>query len=154
MRTFADPEALAGAAGTTLGASEWHLLDQPTIDRFADVTLDHQWIHTDPIRAAVGPYGSPVAHGFLTLSLLPALLGEIFHVSGVRVIVNRGVNRLRFQQPVRAGQRIRAVADLVSARRRPRGFWEAVLSVVVELEDDEPACVTELVWLLATTDDG
>ncbi|HEX4725792.1 MAG TPA: MaoC family dehydratase [Pseudonocardiaceae bacterium] len=154
MIRFTDPMAFAGAVGTSLGASNWHLMDQPTIDRFAEATFDHQWIHTDPARAAEGPFGRPVAHGFLTLSLLPALLTEIFQVAGVDVIVNRGLNRLRFNAPVRVGRRIRAVAHLLSARRRPRGFWEAVLSVVVELEDDEPACVAELVLLLATADDG
>jgi acyl dehydratase len=149
---FANPAELADAVGTTLGTSTWHTLDQQAIDCFADVTSDHQWIHTDRERAAVGPYGVPVAHGFLTLSLLPVLLSEIFQVNGVELMVNRGLDHVRFKAPVRAGGRIRAVASLLSARQRPRGFWEIVLTIVVEQAADDPACVAELVLLLATGD--
>ena len=148
LRTFPDLDAFCQAAGTELGGGEWFLVDQERIDAFADVTEDWQWIHVDRERAAVGPYGAPVAHGYLTLSLIPRLGGAIFSVEGARAQVNYGSNKVRFPQPVTAGSRIRAVATLVSTEWTPVGL-QAVIRYTIEIQGQhKPACVAETVRLL------
>ena len=147
-RVFPDLDAFCDAVGTELGTGAWFTVDQERIDAFADVTEDWQWIHVDPARAAEGPYGATIAHGYLTLSLIPRLGGEIFRVEGPRMQVNYGSNKVRFPQAVTAGSRIRAVAALVSAENTGVGV-QAVIRYTVEIEgQDKPACVAETVRLL------
>lgn len=151
MRHFADPEHFASAVGETLGASDWCVIDQSRVDRFADVTGDRQWPHSAGPAAVSGPFGGPVAHGFLTLALLPMLLADIFEISGVRLTLNKEVRRARFRAPVRVGDRIRAVATLASARTKAAGCWDATISIVIELAPEHRnACTAELSLLLFT----
>ncbi|MFF3223221.1 MaoC family dehydratase [Nocardia suismassiliense] len=148
MRTFDGLDDLARAVGTHLGYSGWHTVTQEQIDRFADATGDHQWIHVDPVKAAAGPFGTTVAHGFLTLSLLPMLAGEIYRVDGLSMGINYGTNKVRFPTPVPVGSRLRAGVELVSLTAAKLGY-QAVSSVTVEIEGaSKPACVAESVAIL------
>ena len=134
---------LTAYVGKEIGVSDWYTVTQEQIDKFADATGDHQWIHVDPERAAAGPFGTTIAHGYLTLSLSNALLPEIVEVQGVSMGVNYGVGKVRFPAPVRVGSRIRASAELVAAEDVPGGVQTTVL-ITVELEGSEkPACVIE-----------
>lgn len=142
-RVYTVEEFAALPEGLLLGHSSWHEVPQSRIDLFAEVTGDHQWIHTDPAAAAAGPFGTTVAHGFLTLSLLPLLTSEVYDVSGVSAAVNHRVDKVRFRSPVPAGARVRARVVLLSVRPRPQGFTEAVIRVVIELEDGGTACTCE-----------
>lgn len=139
-------EQLRDAAGTDLGASRWFQIDQSRIDAFADATEDHQWIHVDPARAADGPYGTTIAHGYLTLSLLPTLMVDLIQTTGVSARLNYGLNKLRFPAPVPAGKRIRARAEVVGADDVTGGV-QAVIAVTIEVEgESKPACVAEYVF--------
>ncbi|WP_227983030.1 MaoC family dehydratase [Nocardia spumae] len=143
MTDFADLEAFRAAVGTELGTSDWMRIDQERIDLFAEATGDHQWIHVDPDKAAQGPFGGTIAHGFLTLSLLVPLANEATTVSGIRMGINYGLNKVRFITPVPAGGRIRARVRLDSVDDIPGGV-QAVRTVTIELEGaDKPACVAE-----------
>jgi acyl dehydratase len=143
-------ENLAGHVGARLGVSDWVLVDQKTINAFADATGDHQWIHVDAERASRElPGGKTIAHGFLTLSLLPRLRDQVFHVSGVSSRLNYGLGKVRFPAPVPAGSRIRAAFELVAAENRPDGRVLVTLLATVEVDSGErPACVAELIALL------
>ncbi|MEX0834774.1 MAG: MaoC family dehydratase [Nitriliruptor sp.] len=146
MRVFASVEELAATPdGTPLGVSSWVAIDQATIDTFAEATGDHQWIHIDPERAASGPFGGTIAHGFLTLSLLPRLVQEVYRVDGVGMAVNYGLDKVRFVAPVPVGSRVRVSSEL--ARSTPAGGGLRVwLRSTVELEgSDKPACVAETI---------
>src|ERR1700734_3560210 len=114
MRIFHNLDEFAKAAGPELGASDWLTVDQERIDEFAEATGDHQWIHVDPERAAAGPFGTTVAHGFLTLSLVPYFSTQLRSVEGVRMGINYGLDRVRFPTPVPVGSRLRARATLIS----------------------------------------
>ncbi len=139
---LADLQALVGQE---IGASEWLAIDQARIDLFAQATGDHQWIHTDPERAAIGPFGATVAHGFLTLSLLPMLFAGGFAVDDVRMGVNYGLNRVRFVAPVRVGSRVRGRFKLLGYEPLEGGAQLTVESTI-ELEGSpKPACVAESV---------
>ncbi|QIS19056.1 MaoC family dehydratase [Nocardia terpenica] len=145
MTEFADLAALQGAVGEEIGVSGWLTVDQERIDRFAEATGDHQWIHVDRERAAQGPYGGTIAHGFLTLSLLIPLANEATSVGGIRMGINYGLNRVRFITPVPAGGRIRARVKLDSVADIPDGV-QAVRTVTIELEGAaKPACVAETI---------
>lgn len=109
-RVFASLDELRAAVGEQLGWTDWLEIDQKRIDAFAEATGDHQWIHVDPERAAGGPFGSTIAHGFLTLSLIPSLTPRLFRVDGVTMGVNYGVNKVRFPAPVPVGSRLRGTA--------------------------------------------
>jgi len=147
-RVFDTIDDFRAAQGQLLGVGDWMEITQARIDAFADVTEDWQWIHIDPDRAANGPYGATIAHGYLTLSLLPVLGGGIFRVEGVRMAINYGSNKVRFPQPVTAGSRIRAVATLVSVDNVPAGI-QAVVCYSIEIEGQaKPACVAETVRVL------
>jgi acyl dehydratase len=136
---------LPAHVGRTLGTSGWFTVDQDRIDDFARVTGDHAWIHVDRERAATGPFGGTIAHGYLTLSLLPMLLSEAVQVTGVGLRINYGLNRLRFPAPVPAGSRVRVVAWLASFGEAG-GMLEQVTRATVELEGSEkPACVADVV---------
>ncbi|ONK15403.1 MaoC family dehydratase [Streptomyces sp. MP131-18] len=144
-RIFTSPDALRAAVGEQLGVSDWLTVDQQRIDLFAEATGDHQWIHTDPERAAHGPFGSTIGHGYLTLSLLPALLPDLIRVEGVRMALNYGTNKVRFPSPLPAGSRIRATGSLASVTDVPDGIQTA-LAVTVEREGGtKPVCAAETV---------
>ncbi|VWX50282.1 MaoC family dehydratase [Novosphingobium sp. 9U] len=140
-------ERLRAELGVTLH-SDWMIIDQPLIDRFADATLDHQFIHIDPVRAAETPFGGTIAHGLLTLSLLPHLLETIPQLSlkDVSVGVNYGFDRVRFVAPVRSGSRVRIAATLAKLDELRPGEFQQTLDVAVEIEDQErPALVAS--WI-------
>lgn len=154
MRVFDSVTDLMAAAGDHLGRSDWLTVDQGTVDAFAETTGDRQWIHTDPERAAAGPYGATVAHGYLVLSLLPSLAAQVYQVREVTATVNYGLNRVRFPSPVRVGSRVRGSVDLVSASPGSAGGTQAVVRVTVEIEGGErPACVAETVRLFIPSHD-
>jgi acyl dehydratase len=144
------PDALRAAVGTTLGTSEWLTIDQARIDLFADATGDHQWIHTDPARAADGPFGSTIAHGYLTLSLTNWFLPRVVEVQGFSAGVNYGVDRVRFPAAVPVGSRLRATVDLVAADDVTGGI-QTTMRITVECDATErPVCVVDALsrWLV------
>ncbi len=144
---FGHPRELLDAVGTELGAGEWVEIDQERIDRFADATGDHQWIHVDPDRAAAGPFGGTIAHGYLTLSLLPALQDGLLEVGDVAMAVNYGLDRVRFLQPVPAGARVRA-SSVVTAAEETRMGIRLGQRVTIEIEGQEaPALVADAIAL-------
>ena len=141
-------------AGTTLGPTEWHEITQDQVNTFADATGDHQWIHVDPERAAEGPFGGPVAHGYLTLAMLPMLLSEIVSVSDAVMGVNYGAEKIRFTSPVPVGSRVRAHAKLLKTQRRgPSVIWNVGVQVEVEGKQ-KPALVGEIVYMAAGAPDA
>jgi acyl dehydratase len=145
MRVFANLDELRAAVGAVLGPSEWITVDQAQIDAFADATGDHQWIHVDPQRAASGPFGITIAHGFLTLSLMPVLFESLYKVQGVRMGVNYGLNRVRFPAPVLVDSRLRASAEIAEVSDI-QGGAQLVLRATIEREGGEkPVCVAEFV---------
>jgi acyl dehydratase len=145
MKHFATLQSLQGQIGQSLGTSEWLVVEQSRIDQFAQATGDLQWIHTDPQRAAAGPFGATVAHGFLTLSLMAGMFDTAFVIDDVRMGVNYGLNRVRFPTPVRAGSRLRGHFKL--QKYEPlEGGAQLTVEVTMELEGaDKPACVAESV---------
>ena len=145
MKRFARLEDLTALVGQTLASSDWIAIEQPRVDAFAEATDDRQWIHIDPARAAAGPFGAPIAHGFLTLSLMPALLASAFAIDDVRMGINYGVNRVRFPAPVPVGSRVRAHLKLLAFEPLPGGA-QLTLEATVEREGSaKPVCVAELV---------
>lgn len=145
VRQFARLSDLQPLVGQELGVSDWLTIDQRRIDLFAEATDDHQWIHVDPARAAAGPFGATVAHGFLTLSLLPPFFASGFHIEGIRMGINYGLNRVRFPAPVRVGSRLRGRFKLL-AYEPLEGGAQLTVEVTVEMEgSDKPACVAESV---------
>lgn len=137
---------LASHAGTQVGASAWHEIDQARVQAFADATGDHQWIHLDPERAAAGPFGGTIAHGYLTLSLTPMVLEEAVQLEGCAATVNYGIDRLRFPAPVPVGSRVRALVELLRADAFEGGV-QAVWKLTFEIEGGgKPACVAEIVF--------
>ena len=148
VRVFDSLDELRAAVGEDLGTGEWVTIDQERISAFADVTEDWQWIHVDAERAAKGPYGATIAHGYLTIAMVPVLGGRIFRVDGPSMAVNYGVNKVRFPQPVTAGSRIRAVATLLSVEDIPAGV-QAIIRYTIEIEGQtKPACVAETVRVM------
>jgi acyl dehydratase len=148
MRTFSTNEEIEAAVGEDLGTSDWVEIDQDRVNQFADATGDHQWIHVDVERAKEGPFGGTIAHGYLTLSLVPWLGSQVFTLDTPGAKLNYGVNKVRFPNPVPVGSRIRAhvkingVADVSAGKQLTVGY-------TVEIEDqDKPACVAESVVLL------
>lgn len=138
---------LAAARDVGLGASDWLEVDQRMVDLFAEATRDHQWIHVDAERAAAGPFGTTIAHGYLTLSLLPVLLGQLLEVSDATMGVNYGLDRLRLTAPVKVGQRVRARATLSATEPKAGGLLMR-LDVTVEIEgESRPALVAEVLLL-------
>ncbi len=140
-------QELEQAGEQELGASEWVTIEQRAIDRFAEATGDHQWIHVDPEKAAAGPFGQTVAHGYLSLSLIPALLEQVLRVSDARMGVNYGIEKVRFTAPVPSGSDVRLVAKLRSTERRGEGILFR-LGVTIEIRGEEkPALVGEVLYL-------
>jgi acyl dehydratase len=146
MTTFDNPAALLEGSGE-LGTSDGLTIDQTRINGFADTADDHQWIHIDPDQARSGPFGTAIAHGYLTLTLAPWMLAQVVTVGGPHIAVNYGLNKVRFSAPVPVDSRVRGHVSLGSAT--PRGpSVEAVFSRVVEIDGpDRPACVAELAVL-------
>ena len=148
MKTIEGIEGYRALAGQFLGESDWLEVDQDRIARFADATGDHQWIHVDVERAKQGPFGTTIAHGFLTLSLIPALSGELLKVEGVRMGINYGLNKVRFPSPVKVGSRVRASVRNLSIED-VQGGVQIVNEVTISIEgQDKPACVAETVTRL------
>ena len=148
MRVFNGLDDLRASVGTSLGTSEWHLVTQEQVNLFAGATGDHQWIHVDPERAAAGPFGGPIAHGFLTLSMIPMLLWQVFSIEGVRMMVNYGLNKVRFPSAALVGSQVRANVDVVSVTDTPHGA-QVVMAVTVERAGgDKPVCVAETITLI------
>lgn len=132
--------------GEHLGYSDWHQVTQEQVNLFADATGDHQWIHVDVERAKAGPFGGPIAHGYLTLSLAPTLLPEIMQVSGVTMGINYGLNKLRFPSPVPVGSKVRAGATLAGVEDVAGGA-QVALAVTFEIEGGtKPVCVAEILF--------
>src|SRR5580765_1756025 len=143
MKTYAKLQQLEALVGEDIGRSGWISIEQPRIQQFADATDDHQWIHLDVERAKEGPFGTTVAHGFLTVSLLPRMMSEAFSVEDVETAVNYGLNRLRFPSPVPVRSRVRGQFRLLSMEPVPGGS-QLTMEVTIELEGSrKPACVAE-----------
>jgi acyl dehydratase len=148
MRVFKTLDEVSAAVGEELGTSEWLEIDQGRVDAFADTTGDHQWIHVDVERAKDGPFGGTVAHGYLTLSLIPQLSAQIFGLETPGAKLNYGVNKVRFPNPVKVGAKIRATASIAEVTDMAAGK-QMVTRYVIEIEsEDKPACVAETVVLL------
>jgi acyl dehydratase len=148
MRAFTTFDELDASVGEELGTSDWLTVEQDRVNAFADATGDHQWIHVDVDRAAKGPFGGTIAHGYLTLSLIPQFGAQIFSLDTPGARLNYGVNKVRFPNPVKVGSRLRATATLAEVSDVPAGK-QMVTRFVVEIEgEDKPACVAETVVLL------
>jgi len=148
MRVFTTFEELAAAVGEDLGTTDWLEVTQERVDAFAEATGDHQWIHVDVERAAAGPFGGTIAHGYLTLALVPHFNAELFALETPGARLNYGVNKVRFPTPVRVGSRIRAHVQVVSLAEVASGK-QLVLRYTVEIDGQpKPACVAETVALL------
>ncbi len=148
MRVFESPDEVVAAVGADLGTTEWVEMTQDRVDAFADATGDHQWIHVDVERAKSGPFGGTIAHGYLTLSLVPWLGSQVFTLGGKGAKLNYGTNKVRFPQPVPVGSRIRAQVSVAEAQPVKVGT-QAVFRYTIEIEgQDKPACVAETVVLL------
>ena len=146
MKTFAALAELPPLVGQELAVSDWITVTQQQIDLFADATGDHQWIHVDPERAKSGPFGTTIAHGFLTLSLLPKLVESALQIRNQRMSVNYGLNRVRVPAPVPAGSRLRARIRLMECQPLADNGMQIVWEVTVEREgSDKPVCVAESV---------
>jgi acyl dehydratase len=148
MRTFTSAAEVEAATGEHLGESEWRTVTQEQINLFADATHDHQWIHVDPERATAGPFGTTIAHGYLTLSLLPAFSREILAIEGVRMSINYGLDRVRFLTPVRVGSKVRSSADLLAVTRTEGGLRITVRHTVEIDGETKPAMVAESLALI------
>ena len=133
--------------GAEFGPSSWIEVDQGKIDAFADATGDHQWIHVDPERAASGPFGAAIAHGYLTLSIIPSILHEVIRVEGFKFGVNYGCNKVRFPAPVKVGSKLRLGAAVASVESVGPDAAQAVLDITIETEgSDKPSCVAQVVY--------
>ena len=144
MKIFDTLAELSAQVGTTVAVSDWLTISQSQIDLFAQATGDHQWIHVDPVRAAQGPFGTPIAHGFLTLSLIPRFMEASLAVTEARMGVNYGLNKVRFVLPVPVNSRLRAHLKLLSAEPIDNGGVQQSWEVTIEREGAaKPACVAE-----------
>jgi len=148
MRVFTSLEEVAEAAGQEIGTSDWVEITQEAVNQFADATDDHQWIHVDLERAKAGPFGGTIAHGYMTLALIPGLSNKVmtFQMPGAKL--NYGINKARFPAPVPVGSRVRATVGIGEVAELPHGL-QVTLTYVIEIEGvDKPACVAETVVLL------
>jgi len=143
VKVFQDLAEFAAARGSQFGPTEWLQVDQERVNLFADATGDHQWIHVDPERAKSGPFGATIAHGLLTLSLLPHFSQQLYRVDNVKLAVNYGYNKVRFITPVKVGAKIRARGE-ITAVDQLEGAVQATTTITVEIEDSaKPAAVAE-----------
>jgi acyl dehydratase len=139
-------DELKSLVGKDLGVSEWLEITQERVNTFADATDDHQWIHVDPERAAAGPFGAPIAHGYLTLSLVIPLFGSLLKVEGIKMGVNYGLEKVRFPNPVKVGSKIRLAATVVSVEE-VKGGMQSTFDFTVQIDgEDKPACVARTVY--------
>ena len=148
MRTIEGPDELRSLVGQEIGVSAWLAVDQDRIDLFADATDDHQWIHVDPAKAAEGPFGAPIAHGYLTLALLPPLMNNIFEVTGKRMGVNYGLNKVRFPAPLPVDSLVRVRLGIAAVEDVPGGVQVVWLATVERQGGDKPVCVAESITRL------
>jgi acyl dehydratase len=150
MRTFTSFDQLSEAVGEDLGTTDWLEVTQERVDAFADATGDHQWIHVDVERAKDGPFGGTIAHGYLTLSLIPQFTPELFSLETPGARLNYGLNKVRFPNPVKVGAKIRATAQISDVSDVPAGK-QMVTRYTIEIDgESKPACVAETVVLLLT----
>jgi acyl dehydratase len=150
-RIVASPAELSNLVGTESVGTEWLTVDQGRIDAFAGATGDFQWIHVEPERAASGPFGATIAHGYLTLALLPTLTEGLLEVGGIRMAVNYGLDKVRFLQPVLVGSRLRARSEVMSVDESRQGY-RVGLQVTVEIEgSDRPALIADTIVLFVTS---
>ncbi len=147
MRTFTSPAELLAAQGETLGTSDWTEITQEQVNTFAEATGDHQWIHVDPERAkAESPFGGPIAHGYLTLSLGPVLAPQIMSVEGIKMGVNYGAGKVRFPAPVPVGAKLRMGAELTQVDDIPGGA-QVYMTFTFQCEGAaKPSCVSEIIF--------
>ncbi len=146
MRVFDTMAQMKSCVGQEIAVSDWLEMTQDRVNVFADATGDHQWIHIDPERAKNGPFGAPIAHGFLTLSLIPYFFEKALSTPSVKMGVNYGLNRVRFMAPVKVGAKIRARIKLLSWEDLPNNGAQVVSEVSIEIEgSDKPACVAETI---------
>jgi acyl dehydratase len=151
MRMFNNRDEIAAAAGEELGVSEWVAITQDRVDMFADASGDRQWIHIDTERAAEGPFGSTVAHGYLTLAMLPFLGAQVFAFAGNVARVNYGLNKVRFVTPVKVGAKIRNRVHMLDVTEMEKG-QQVTMQHTIEIKGEErPACVAETVTLLMSS---
>ncbi|MFC9833816.1 MaoC family dehydratase [Rhodococcus sp. NPDC127530] len=144
---LAHPTDLLGLVGQTIGTTGTLKIAQDQVNLFADATGDHQWIHTDPERAARGPFGGTIAHGYLTLSLAPSILAELLTVDGVHAVLNYGLNKVRFPAPVPVGSALRVTMSTISAEQKPAGI-EAIFRLTYEIDGGtRPVCIADVVVL-------
>lgn len=144
-RVFGSLDELRAAVGEELGTSDWLEIDQKRIDLFADATGDHQWIHVDPEKAAAGPFGTTIAHGYLTLSLLPALVPQLMRVDNVKMGLNYGSNKVRFPATVPVGSRLRATGRIAEVTEVSGGVQLTTVVTVEREGGEKPVCVAETV---------
>jgi len=146
MKTYANLSQLQSLVGEVIGTSDWIVIEQQRINTFADATGDHQWIHVDPERAAKGPFGAPIAHGFLTLSLLPVFSKGAFAIEDVKMGVNYGLNKVRFVKPVPVNSNVRAHFKLANFEPLDSNGAQLTYEMTVEMQgSDKPVCVAESV---------
>ncbi|MDO8252383.1 MAG: MaoC family dehydratase [Rhodoferax sp.] len=144
MKTFQTLSELAACTGQEVAVSDWITITQQQVNLFAEATGDHQWIHVDPEKARAGPFGGPIAHGFLTLSLLPRFFESSFEITGSRMGVNYGLNKVRFTAPVPVGSRLRAPMKLLAAEPMAPAGMQMIWEVTVECEGlAKPVCIAE-----------
>lgn len=149
MRTLNGIDELEALSGQHLGTSDWVEITQERINGFAEATGDHQWIHVDEERAKDGPFGTTIAHGYLTLSLLPLFYSTIYSIEGVRMGINYGANKVRFLNPVPVGSRLRGSIEVGEVKRLPNDGAQVTWNVTVELDgSDKPACYAEAISVL------
>jgi acyl dehydratase len=148
MKRFNGIDELRAAVGTHLGYSDWIEITQDEVNTFGELTGDRQWIHVDPQRAASGPFGGTIAHGFLTLSLIPRMTSQIYRVDGLKLALNYGLNKVRFPSFVPVGSRVRVGVEIVSVEDTDRGA-QSIARITIEREGaDKPVCVAESVTVL------
>ena len=141
--TIESPGALLGKEGLKIGPSDWMEITQERINTFAEATGDHQWIHVDEERSKSGPFGTTIAHGYLTLSLAAKLMPEILEIKGMKMGINYGTDKVRFLNPVKSGSRVRGVGEFMEIKEVPGGY-QSTLRVTIEIEGEEkPACVVD-----------
>jgi acyl dehydratase len=148
MTTYLEtPTDLIDLVGQQVGTTEWIKVTQEQVNLFADATGDHQWIHTDPQRAAKGPFKGTIAHGYLTLSLAPVVISEVLQIGEVTSALNYGLNKVRFPAPVRVGSQVRATVSVMSAQQKTSGV-ESVFELTYEIDGEKrPACVADVIVL-------
>jgi acyl dehydratase len=147
QRVIDGTDGLAELVGQELGVSDWRTVDQTVIDGFGRITGDEQWIHTDPVRAAEGPFGTTVAHGFLVLSLIPVLANQVYDVQGFTARVNYGLEKTRFPQPLRAGEKVRDRVTISKVEHTTAGARVTFSHQIESTEGGRPVCVAQTVTL-------